>query len=165
MGNGTKKETKFFDIKLIKFLGVGILNTIAGYLLTLLFLNIMNLGYWSSTALSYILASIMSYFLNKYFTFKNKEKGLMPLVRFALNIAVCYVLAYGIAQPLVGFIFNISVVESWVGTIISTPFMLSLFKGNLAAFTDNISVLAGMVLFMCFNYVGQRFFAFKEKSE
>lgn len=31
--------------------------------------------------------------------------------------------------------------------------------------TDNISMLAGSVFFVMFNYVGQRFFAFKTKED
>lgn len=158
------KIKEIFDIKLLKFLFVGILNTIVGYLLTVLFMNVLNFGYWPSTALSYILASVMSYFLNKYFTFKNTEKGIKPVLRFSLNIAVCYLLAYGIAQPLVGFIMHLDFMSSWVSSIINTPLMLSLFGGSTAKFCDNVAVLAGMGLFMCFNYIGQRFFAFKAKK-
>lgn len=159
------KIKEIFDIKLLKFLLVGILNTIVGYLLTILFMNVINLGYWPSTALSYILASVMSYFLNKYFTFKNTEKGIKPVLRFSLNIAVCYLLAYGIAQPLVGWFMSLSFMSSWVASIINTPLMLSLFSGSKAKFCDNVAVLAGMGLFVCFNYIGQRFFAFKAKKE
>ena len=158
------KIKEIFDIKLLKFILVGILNTIVGYLLTVRFMNVLNFGYWPSTALSYILASVMSYFLNKYFTFKNTEKGIKPILRFSLNIAVCYLLAYGIAQPLVGFIMHLDFMSSWVSSIISTPLMLSLFGGSTAKFCDNVAVLAGMGLFVCFNYIGQRFFAFKAKK-
>lgn len=158
------KIKEIFDIKLLKFILVGILNTIVGYLLTVLFMNVLNLGYWPSTALSYILASVMSYFLNKYFTFKNTEKGIKPILRFSLNIAVCYLLAYGIAQPLVGWFMSLSFMSSWVSSIINTPLMFSLFGGSTAKFCDNVAVLAGMGLFVCFNYIGQRFFAFKAKK-
>lgn len=61
-------------------------------------------------------------------------------MRFALNIAVCYLLAYGIAKPAV----------NW---------MLS---GASVSLRDNCSMFAGMVLFTGFNYIGQRFFAFRE---
>ena len=86
----------FFDIKFWKFILVGVLNTIVGTGLqfvfyNLTFLNDMNeTGVIIASSASYILASVMSYFLNKYFTFKNKEKGIKPILRFALNIAVCY---------------------------------------------------------------------------
>ena len=46
---------------------------------------------------------------NPNFTFKSKEKSVSEIIRFALNIIVCYVLAYGIAKRLaflvLGFLF------------------------------------------------------------
>ena len=95
---------QFFDIKFWKFIMVGILNTIVGMGLQFLFFNLCGWGEWISSIVGYILGSILSYFLNKYFTFKNKEKGWKPIAKFALNIAVCYGLAYGIAIPLTKWI-------------------------------------------------------------
>ena len=95
MGNFIKQ---FFDIKFWKFILVGILNTVVGMGLQFLFFNLCGWNEWVSSLIGYILGSILSYFLNKYFTFKNKDKGWKPIVKFALNIAICYGLAYGIAS-------------------------------------------------------------------
>jgi putative flippase GtrA len=149
LGNFLKQ---FFDIKFWKFILVGVLNTVVGNGLMFLFYNFTPIkdiewgvvdGYWVSSALGYIIGSIVSYFLNKHFTFKNKEKGIKPALKFALNIAVCYFLAYGLAQPLV----------EWV------------LSSQSEAVKTNLAMLAGMCLFVAFNYIGQRFFAFKEKSD
>lgn len=137
------KIKSLFDIKLWKFLLVGVLNTIVGNGLMFLLYNLAHWGYWPSTAVSYILASIMSYFLNRYFTFKYQGKGWQVAVRFAVNIAVCYLLAYGIAQPLV----------------------TRLLSDATESVRDNIAMLTGMCLFVGFNYLGQRFFAFREPKE
>jgi hypothetical protein len=59
---------------------------------------------------------------------------------FVLTIAVSYVLAYGIAQPLTAF----------------------LFTGLDPRFRGNISLFAGMCLFTLINYCGQRFFVFRK---
>ncbi|MBQ3356746.1 MAG: GtrA family protein [Oscillospiraceae bacterium] len=132
-----------FDAKLWKFLLVGVLNTIVGNGLMFLLYNLAHWGYWPSTAVSYILASVMSYFLNRYFTFKYQGSGWKVVFRFALNIAVCYLLAYGIAQPLM----------KW------------LLSGATESVRDNVAMLTGMCLFVGFNYLGQRFFAFREEKE
>ena len=143
---------QFFDIKFWKFILVGILNTIIGNGLMFVFYNFTPIkdivwgavdGYWISSALGYIIGSIVSYFLNKHFTFKNKEKGIKPALKFALNIAVCYFLAYGLAKPLMAWILS----------------------GQNQTVQSNIARLAGMCLFVAFNYIGQRFFAFKEKED
>ena len=143
---------KFFDIKFWKFTLVGILNTVVGNGLMFLFYNftpikdldgvIASGGYWTSSALGYIIGSVVSYLLNKNFTFKNKEKGIKPILKFSLNIAVCYLLAYGIAKP----------VALWI------------LSGQSETVQTNIAMLVGMCLFVAFNYIGQRFFAFKEKD-
>lgn len=153
---------KFFDIKFLKFLIVGVLNTIVGNGLSFVLLNLTGLGFWGSSAISYIIASVMSYFLNKNFTFQNKEKGVKPVLRFAINIAICYFLAYGIAQPFVKWLLSLPSISIWVNNLLATSFMIKLFKGNLVKFTENLALLVGMILFTLFNYVGQRFFAFKE---
>ena len=139
---------KFFDEKFFKFIIVGVINTLVGMGIMFGLYNLANLddmGYWISSAANYIIASILSYFLNKHFTFKNKEKGGKPVLRFALNIAVCYLLAYGIAKPLTVFVLG--------GTSLSESLQ------------TNIAMLAGSVFFVGFNYIGQRFFAFKEKED
>ncbi|CAM5192944.1 hypothetical protein UACE39S_04893 [Ureibacillus acetophenoni] len=61
-------------------------------------------------------------------------------IRFAINIAICYLLAYGIAKPLT----------------------MSLLAETTEKVQDNVAMFVGMVLFTLLNYVGQRFFAFKE---
>ena len=147
---------QFFDIKLLKFIVVGILNTIVGTGLQFVLYNctVLNTmgetGTWLASGISYTLASIMSYFLNKHFTFKNKEKGIKPILKFALNIAVCYGIAYGIAIPLVSYL--------------CTANSFSMFGLSVESFASNVSMLFGSCLFVALNYIGQRFFAFKEKS-
>ena len=58
---------QFFDIKFWKFIMVGILNTIVGMGLQFLFFNLCGWDEWVSSIVGYILGSILSYFLNKYF--------------------------------------------------------------------------------------------------
>lgn len=138
-----KKLLSLFDIKMWKFLLVGVLNTLVGDGLSFLLINVTNMGMWWSTALPTALSSVMSYFLNKHFTFKNTEKGWKPALRFALNIAVCYLLAYGIAIPT----------------------MQRLLSAADPTLRDNLAKLVGMCLFVGFNYLGQRLFAFREKKD
>ena len=110
----------FTDKTFMKFVVIGIVNTIVG------------------TAIMFI-GSICSYILNKHFTFKNKERGWKPLLRFTLNIITCYLLAYGIAKPVIQWILS----------------------GYSITIQENISLALGMCLFVIFNYLGQRFYTFK----
>ena len=138
-----KKLLALFDVKMWKFLLVGLLNTLVGDGLSFLLINLTDMGIWLATALPMALASVMSYFLNKHFTFKNTETGWRPAVRFALNIAMCYVVAYGIAIPLMQWALSTA-----------DP-----------ALRDNVAKLTGMVLFTGCNYLGQRLFAFRDKKD
>ena len=136
---------KFFDKKLMKFILVGILNTLFSAAIMFLLYNLAHFGYWGSSAVSYVLGSILSFFLNKNFTFQNKDSLWKTALRFAVNVAICYLIAYSLAKPLV----------IWA--------LSSLSLSN--QMIENVSMLAGMCLFTALNYIGQRFFAFKEKKE
>ena len=138
-----KKLLSLFDAKLLRFLIVGVINTLVGSAIMFGLYNLAHCSYWFSSAANYVLTSILSFFLNKYFTFKNKEQSLSQVLRFAVNIAVCYGRAYGIAKPL----------------------CRALLAGASVSVRDNVSMLVGMVLFTGLNYLGQRFFAFKSKEE
>lgn len=133
---------RLIDKTTIKFLLVGVINTIVGTSIMFLLYNVGHMNYWVSSAANYIVGSIVSYFLNKYFTFQNKEKSVQQIVRFVVNISVCYLLAYGIARPLIRAIFSFAE----------------------KAVQDNVAMLAGMCLFVGFNYLGQRFLVFKEEK-
>lgn len=156
---------QFFDIKFWKFLLVGAFNTLVGeglkfllYFLTpikqagnfLLGPFDINIGTFAASAIGIIVGSVISYFLNKHFTFKNKEKGAAVVLRFALNIAVCWVIANIIALPLV--------------STVSKALGLTLLGWSVETTADFLSLAASSVLFVACNYVGQRFFAFREKE-
>lgn len=129
----------FLDITFLKFITVGIVNTIVGTTIMFVFYNVFHLNYWVSSASNYFFGSIVSYLLNKHFTFRFKEKGWWSLLRFVVNIVTCYLLAYGIAKP----------VMKW------------LLSGFSVTIQENVSMMLGMCLFVVFNYLGQRFFTFK----
>lgn len=133
---------KYIDITTIKFLVVGVINTIVGTGLMFILYNCFAVSYWISSAANYIVGSIVSYFLNKYFTFQNKEKSARQILRFVINIAICYFVAYGAAKPVVSY----------------------LLSGTTEKIQGNIAMLAGMCLFVVLNYLGQRLFVFKQVS-
>lgn len=131
------------DAKLLKFLLVGVVNTLVGSAIMFGLYNFAGVNYWGASAANYILTSILSYFLNKYFTFRSQGNSLREILRFALNIAVCYTIAYGVAKPLV----------------------LRALSSTTEQVRDNVAMLVGMCLFTGLNYLGQRFFAFAEKKD
>ena len=127
---------KLFDPSMWKFLLVGVANTLLSMVLMFL-LEFM--GYWPSTAIAYVAGAIMSFFLNRWFTFHSSEGMKRSAIQFAINVAVCYVLGYGLARFLV-----------------PTPELTAV----PAIWFDRLRKLVGMVLYTLLNYVGQRFFVF-----
>lgn len=92
---------KLIDKTTFKFVFVGVINTLVGTSVMFVAYNLLNLSYWVSSASNYIIGSIVSYFLNKYFTFQNRERSWEQIIKFIINITICYIIAYGLAKPLV----------------------------------------------------------------
>lgn len=134
------KNIKLIDRTVFKFILVGIINTVAGMAIMFGCYNLLHWSYWWSSAANYVIGSILSFFLNKYFTFQNTERSWKQIFTFTLNILICYFLAYGLAKPITSQIF-------------------SNFNSSLR---DNIAMLIGAILFTVLNYVGQRFWIFKK---
>lgn len=130
---------KLKENTVLKFLLVGVVNTLIGTGTMFLLYNLAHCSYWASSAANYVVGGIVSFFLNKYFTFQNKTWEWSQVWKFAANVTVCYLLGYGLAKPLV----------------------LHLLAGQAVNVQENVAMLVGMCLYTGLNYLGQRFFAFK----
>ena len=127
------------DKKLLKFILVGIINTLVGTAIMFGLYNLAGCSYWVSSAANYVIGSILSYVLNKKFTFRHRGQIAQSALRFTGNIAACYLLAYGIAKPAAAHILS----------------------GCSQPVQENVAMLVGMCLFVGLNYLGQRFFVFR----
>lgn len=137
-------QMKFkFDSTLTRFIIVGIINTLFGTAIMFVFYNVFHFSYWISSASNYVFGSILSYFLNKGFTFKYGKTDFKSVFRFTINILLCYLLAYGIAKPT----------------------MARILSEASKTVQENVSMVLGMVLFVGLNYLGQKYFAFKKESK
>ena len=132
---------KLFDVSMLKFLLVGVGNTL---LSTVIMFALEGLGYWPSTAIAYVAGAVMSFFLNRRFTFHSDEVLWKAAVKFAVNVAVCYVVGYGLARLVMG--------------------ALSPLNPLPAIWWERLSKLVGMGLYTVLNYFGQRFFAFRRRG-
>ena len=130
-----------FDKTFVTFLVVGVVNTLFGTAIMLVLYNVFGCSYWGASFCDYFFGSILSYFLNKHFTFHYQGTDLKSIVRFALNIVVCYLIAYSLALPLTRWALE--------SMYLSKPIV------------ENIAMLVGTGLFMVLNYIGQKLYAFK----
>lgn len=136
------KKITWLDQKLLRFLLVGVANTLVGAGVMFALYNLLGVGYWISSAANYLVGGILSFFLNKYFTFGNKERSASQVLRFILTVSLCYLAAYGLAKPLVRL-------------------ALASFSETVR---DNVAMLCGMGLYTLLGYFGQRFFAFRSEG-
>lgn len=134
-------SSKIVDKTVYRFIIVGVFNTIVGTAIMFISYNVFHFDYWISSAANYFFGSILSYFLNKYYTFSYRKKEWKSAIRFIINIVVCYFIAYGIAKPTM----------SW------------LMSGASKTVQENVAMVFGMGLFVILNYIGQRFYTFNNK--
>ena len=128
------------DKTFFKFIIVGIINTIVGAGIMFALYNLFHCSYWFSSIMNYVIGSIVSYFLNKYYTFRSKKITIKEIIYFSLNIAVCFFIAYGLAKPVALYILS----------------------DYSKAVQENVAMFIGMVIFTGLNYLSQRFIVFKK---
>ena len=129
--------------QLIKFFLVGIVNTLVGASVMFALYNFAQCSYWLASACNYIAGGIVSFFLNKFFTFKNDRKSPVQVLLFVLNVGACYLVAYAVARNLVRLVL----------------------RDASQSMADNIAMLCGMCLYTALNYIGQRFIVFADKTD
>ena len=142
---------KLLDRSLLSFLVIGAGNTlITALIMTVLFPPAearfgSGAAYWAVSAFAFALTSVLSFLLNMRLSFKYRGRVWAAAARFALVIAVCYLIAYSLAQP----------VTAWV---------LSRFLPADPPLVAKIALYTGQVIFTLLNYSGQRFFAFRKEE-
>lgn len=126
----------------LRFLLVGVFNTIVGLSVIALMLHVVGIGYWASTFIGNAVGALVSYILNKKFTFRSKAKVAGSLWKFFLVTLACYGLSYGIGLY-GGF---------WLAAV-------------FPAFPDNrvhdAATLLGTALYTVTNYLGHKYFSFR----
>ncbi|KAF5053348.1 GtrA-like protein [anaerobic digester metagenome] len=134
----------FFDPSFLKFLMVGGCNFFLSMGIMFLLYEQFALGYWLSSVISFTLCSIISFVCNRRFTFQSSAPLPSAAFRFAVVIAVCYFIAFGVAKPLVGYV-NVRFYLQYSHEV-----------------TDRISMLFAQVIFTGLNFIGQRFWTFND---
>lgn len=136
-------KDKLLGNSFFRFLLVGVGNTLLSAAITF---GLYNLAHWHpvlSSAVAYVAGAVMSFFLNRFFTFHSEEDLKKSAVKFAINVAVLWILTTPFLQPLLANALQSVFVERWA---------------------NNISLVLCMGLYTVLNYFGQRFFAFRKSG-
>ncbi|MBM7691206.1 putative flippase GtrA [Peribacillus deserti] len=130
----------------IRFLLVGIVNTLIGLSSILILMNILGVGYWYSTLAGNAIGAVASFFLNRAFTFKSSVSYGKSAFRFAGVIVICYFLSYSVSGMLAENVQS----------------MLAFTPGTSA---QNTAVLIGSLLYTVLNFMGQKYFVFYRRVQ
>jgi putative flippase GtrA len=129
----------------VRFLLVGVVNTIVGLSSMYLFLHGFSFSYWVSTFLGNVIGACVSYILNRSFTFKSNAAVGTSMLRFAIVILICYFISYYLGEKIALFLFSRI---SFLGT----------------KYAQDAAVLFGTGIYTITNYLGQRLFVFKQRQ-
>lgn len=129
----------------VRFIIVGIANTIVGLSVMYLLLHAAGLSYWMATFLGNSVGACVSFFLNRSFTFRSQNAVLSSMIRFVSVILFCYFISYSIGKNLVEWLLGHSM------------FLKSSVKTDIA-------VLFSTGLYTVLNYIGQKWFVFRRKK-
>lgn len=144
----------------IKYCLVGLLNTLAGISTAYICLNILSLSYLISTAMAYVVGIIVSFSLNKKFTFKDEsDKHLILFAKFVLTMLPSYVLSYAAGWQVSKYFFSLPKYKD---------FCLKLFTGGCIThdkMVDNFAVLISMFIYLILGFVVNKFLVFNGKNK
>lgn len=136
--------------RIIKFVSIGVINTIVGCGLMFVLFNVFGCSYGFSSFMNYAVGATLGYFLNKYITFECKQQSLKEILIYVVNIFVCYKVSYGIGALVVSWGLHSLVNWGWLPSVV----LEEMWIGNLS-----MAFSAG--LYVVLNYLGQSLLVFK----
>lgn len=137
IGLGSARYPEF-----MRFLLVGLLNTIIGMGLMLFLKNGMEWPFWYATFIGNTVGAAVSFLMNRTFTFKSRVPIQVGAPRFIAVVLTCYLFSFSF---------------SWMITGIMNSFTI----GRLFIDTDNLAILLGSIIYTLANYIGQKSLVFK----
>ena len=129
----------------IRFILVGVANTIIGLSAMFLFYHLLGLSYWMATFLGNTIGACVSYCLNRSFTFKSKALVSKSLIRFVGVILFCYFVSFYIGKHAVHLALTHTHIFS-------------------AAISTDLAILVSTCFYTLLNYSLQKWIVFPQKS-
>jgi putative flippase GtrA len=126
----------------LRFLLVGVFNTLVGLSASFAFFNLLHLNYWLSTFAGNTLGAIVSYTLNRTFTFRSNASVGSSWWKFAIVILSCYGLSYSC-----GLLLSEAAGALWPDLQVN--------------WLHNAAILVGNGLYTIGNYLGHKYFTFR----
>ncbi|WP_254776815.1 GtrA family protein [Paenibacillus sp. yr247] len=128
-----------------RFLLVGLFNTLVGLSASFALFNLLRLNYWISTFAGNTIGAIVSFTLNRTFTFRSNVSIGSSWWKFAVVILSCYGLSYSI---------------SWLLALAVESIMPNVRTDWL----HNGAILVGNGLYTIGNFLGHKYFTFRTNA-
>lgn len=145
----------------IKYCLVGIVNTIIGISTAYILLNPLHQSYTVSTVGAYITGIIVSYIMNKTFTFKFKEgNDFVLFAKFALSMLPCYAISYYLISPfLTKLVLRIEIFNNLAN------WFFSFFGVAQDKVLDNSTIIMSMGVYLILGFSLNKYFIFRKKNQ
>lgn len=123
----------------LKFAAVGLMNTIVGLGLMYTLLHALQVPYWPSTMIGNAAGAVISFLLNRRYTFRYAGFHWQQLFTYVFVISASYWIAYRMGQAA-----SIQIMQ------------LSLNQ-------EDTAILIGSILYTILNYTGQKYVVFRNR--
>ncbi|MET3195049.1 GtrA family protein [Bacillus sp. OAE603] len=125
----------------VRFLIVGLINTFVGLTIMYVLYHLANQSYWLSTFIGNSVGAVVSFILNRSFTFKFNGSIQKSIIKFLLVILCCYFISYHLGTLLV----------DW-----------SMKEMDYAiSFQTDLAILLSTAIYTITNYICQKQFVFR----
>lgn len=154
---------KIFDKTFIIYVALGILNYVLCSVIMLFFKHKVGLSDVPCMYISFFLQTTISFFLNRYVTFRGLEISRYWPIYFVISVSTCVLIARVLLKELLEHLmtlpFFISIAD-WIQGL-----FFALTKKQIAPlnFRDDLILLTCTFTYSVLNYVGQRYFVFKPR--
>lgn len=145
----------------IKYCLVGVVNTLVGISTAYILLNPLRQSYTISTIGAYITGIIVSYILNKTFTFKFKGgNDFVLFAKFAFSMLPCYVISYYLISP---FLTKLALKVDFIYSIANWFF--TLFGVSQDKIFDNSAIVMSMGVYLILGFSLNKYFIFRKNKQ
>ena len=149
-----KKIKKMVDKLLIYYLIVGVLNFIVCTAIMFVLFNMCGFSEHTAPIVNYVLGRLIWFVSCKYLLFRGTPTTWQSILRFAVEVVVCYLISYYLAAPLM---------SRW---LLDFESVRKLFDfGGADKIAGNFEMTVGTIVYAIVNYFGQRYFVFSAKFE
>lgn len=148
------KIKKMVDRTLAYYLILGVVNFIVCTSIMFVLFNLCGCSAHVAPVVNYALGSLIWYLSCRYLLFRENPLSWQGIVRFILEVVVCYVLTFYIVAPLVA---------NWLLRYESVRELFAF--GGWDKIEGNCEMTIGTIAYAVLNYFGQRYFVFSVRFE